>query len=193
MRGTVVQAFLYAITTFLVMTILDIPFSVPVSIWAFFAMLIPYLGPFLVTFALYIAAATMGDWLRFGVLVIVDQIQSQLVLNVIGPRLFGKTVGLPPVVVLAALLIGLAAAGVWGAIFAIPIAGVIAAILDAVVEIRDSEKTAEEVAQERRREAQEAVAVPGDDPPDGVPVEVQAEIPDAASARASAGGGEGSV
>jgi predicted PurR-regulated permease PerM len=45
---------------------------------------------------------------------------EQLVLNVIGPRLMSRQLGMPPLLVLFALLAGGQIAGFWGAIFGIP-------------------------------------------------------------------------
>jgi predicted PurR-regulated permease PerM len=55
-------------------------------------------------------------------------ILQQIVVNIIGPKVVGDALGLHPMVVLLALLVGIRVAGVWGAVFAIPLAGVIYAM-----------------------------------------------------------------
>jgi predicted PurR-regulated permease PerM len=52
--------------------------------------------------------------------------------DVVGPRIVGKAVGLHPVVSLAALVAGAELFGIWGALFASPVAGVLQAILIAL-------------------------------------------------------------
>jgi predicted PurR-regulated permease PerM len=45
------------------------------------------------------------------------------------PRLMGRIVGLHPLLVFAAILVGATVAGGWGILFGIPIAGVVASVL----------------------------------------------------------------
>jgi predicted PurR-regulated permease PerM len=54
---------------------------------------------------------------------------QQVLFNMIMPRLIGRSVGLHPLLVFAALLVGAAVAGGWGILFGIPIAGVVASVL----------------------------------------------------------------
>jgi predicted PurR-regulated permease PerM len=50
-------------------------------------------------------------------------------INVVSPRVMSQTVGLHPLLVLVAVLVGGKLAGVWGAIFGVPIAGVLVAMV----------------------------------------------------------------
>jgi len=52
--------------------------------------------------------------------------------DVVGPRIVGKAIGLHPVVSLAALIAGGELFGIWGALFASPVAGVLQALLVAI-------------------------------------------------------------
>ena len=52
--------------------------------------------------------------------------------DVVGPRIVGKAIGLHPVVSLVALIAGGELFGIWGALFASPIAGVLQAFLVAI-------------------------------------------------------------
>jgi predicted PurR-regulated permease PerM len=52
--------------------------------------------------------------------------------DIVGPRVVGRSVGLHPIVALAALIAGGELFGIWGALFASPIAGVLQAFLIAV-------------------------------------------------------------
>ena len=52
--------------------------------------------------------------------------------DVVGPRIVGKAIGLHPVVSLVALIAGGELFGIWGALFAPPVAGVIQALLVAI-------------------------------------------------------------
>jgi predicted PurR-regulated permease PerM len=55
-------------------------------------------------------------------------IVQQVLFNMIMPRLMGQIVGLHPLLVFAAILVGGAVAGAWGILFGIPVAGVIASV-----------------------------------------------------------------
>ena len=58
------------------------------------------------------------------ILVILQIVAQQIVLQLLAPRIFGKVMGIPPLLLFAALLIGAKTGGVWGAFFAGPIAAV---------------------------------------------------------------------
>ena len=60
--------------------------------------------------------------------VIVMLVVQQVLFNMILPRILGRIVGLHPLLVFAALLIGSVIAGPWGILFGIPLAGVAASI-----------------------------------------------------------------
>jgi predicted PurR-regulated permease PerM len=60
--------------------------------------------------------------------VVVHVIES----DIVGPRIVGQSIGLHPVVSLAALLAGAELFGIGGALFASPVAGVIQALLVAI-------------------------------------------------------------
>jgi len=52
--------------------------------------------------------------------------------DVVGPRIVGQAIGLHPVVSLAALIAGSELFGIWGALFASPVAGVLQALIIAL-------------------------------------------------------------
>ena len=57
-------------------------------------------------------------------LIILFVIQS-LMVNILGPRILSSAIGLHPIYVVAALMVGGQIAGIWGALFGIPVAGAI--------------------------------------------------------------------
>src|SRR6185437_13658887 len=62
------------------------------------------------------------------VLVLLLIVAQQIALQLIAPRVFGKTLGVNPLILFAALLLGAKWGGVWGAFFAGPIVAVFVAI-----------------------------------------------------------------
>ena len=61
-----------------------------------------------------------GLWLWLLIALFMAQ---SIMMNVVGPRVMSSAIGLHPIYVVAALLVGGQVAGVWGALFGIPIAG----------------------------------------------------------------------
>jgi predicted PurR-regulated permease PerM len=96
-------------------------------------MLVPFIGPFFAIIPpvlLILLQSPSGDLVRnLIILVILQIIAQQIVMQLIAPRVFGKIMGIPPLLLFAALLIGAKAGGVWGAFFAGPIAAVVYAMV----------------------------------------------------------------
>jgi predicted PurR-regulated permease PerM len=90
--------------------------------------MIPFFGPLLAWApAVVVAALTKPEAVIPTLIVVV--VGSIIVSNVIVPRVMSKAVGIHPVVVLVAVLIGLKVAGIAGAVFALPFAAIIAAFV----------------------------------------------------------------
>jgi predicted PurR-regulated permease PerM len=54
---------------------------------------------------------------------------QQAVINFLMPRIMGEMVGLNPLLIILALILGLRIGGLWGGFFAIPVAGVLYATI----------------------------------------------------------------
>jgi predicted PurR-regulated permease PerM len=113
------------------MEILGVPYALLLGVLAFVLEFIPVLGT-LVSGAICVLLALTKGWLLaiivLAYLVFVHIIEG----DVVGPRIVGKAIGLHPVVSLAALIAGGELFGIWGALFASPIAGVLQALLVAI-------------------------------------------------------------
>jgi len=129
LRGTLIQAVVYGLGTALVMVIAGIDFVLVASLFAGIVMIIPIFGPFLaiippVAISL-ISAPVQTVLLVVGGLLVLQQ----LTFNVLAPKLMSESLGMHPLLVFAALLIGGRVAGITGAIFGVPIAAVVWAML----------------------------------------------------------------
>jgi predicted PurR-regulated permease PerM len=127
LRGQAIIGFLYAVIAFAVSELLGLPYVPVITATAGVLMAIPFFGPFvswvppvLVAFV-SLPDATLTALVGMG-------IGWFVVMNVVQPRVMADAVGIPPIVVLASVLIGSKVAGIPGAIFAIPIAAVISAV-----------------------------------------------------------------
>ncbi|HLG64445.1 MAG TPA: AI-2E family transporter [Ktedonosporobacter sp.] len=110
------------------MALFHVPYALLLGVMAFVLEFIPVLGTIVSGAICALLALTQGWLITLGVIgyfSIVHIIEG----DVIGPRIVGKAVGLHPIVSLAALVAGAELFGIWGALFASPIAGVLQAFL----------------------------------------------------------------
>lgn len=101
--------------------LLGVPYPVPIAFCTFALSLIPLIGPVIlvvppVVIALVFTSMPTPLWLLLYFLVFM-----QVVTNVIGPRVMSSAVGIHPLEVLAAALIGFPLGGILGSFFAVPI------------------------------------------------------------------------
>jgi predicted PurR-regulated permease PerM len=123
LRGQLFQAFLGGVGTGLVMSVLKVDYALLASVIAALVLLIPFLGPVLaVVVPVVIALLTRPD-VAFLLLLILIALQ-QVIFNVLGPRILSQQIGLHPLLVFFAVLTGARVAGIWGAIFGVPVVAV---------------------------------------------------------------------
>lgn len=128
------QLFASAIMGFLVwgsLSLIGLKHAFLVSIFAAVFELVPFIGPILAGAIAFIFAFTDSPTLAFSTLIIF-LVLHQLESHILVPLLTRRSVGLHPVIVIFALLIGIEFGGLLGAIVAVPLA----AVLQEVVEHR---------------------------------------------------------
>jgi predicted PurR-regulated permease PerM len=128
LRAQILQSLIYGAITAVVMTTLGIGDIALASVLASILIVIPLVGAIIALIPpIVFALATAPD--QTILLVVLLFVAQQILFNLIMPRLLGESVGLHPLLVFAAMLIGGTVAGGWGLLFGIPIAGVAASIL----------------------------------------------------------------
>jgi predicted PurR-regulated permease PerM len=129
-RGATTIALIAGIAVYLMLTILGIPFAVPLAVLAAFFSLIPLVGATIAGVIIAIVAALGADFptdlIAWSVFFIIYQ---QVENNLLQPQIFRRTVALHPLVVIVAILVGASLLGIVGALLAIPIAGAIQIIV----------------------------------------------------------------
>ncbi len=140
--GTRVLACLFiGVASFVIFLLFDIKYTFILALLAGILNFIPYLGP-LVTGVLLFGFITLIDsWLKAVFVLIAFYIIQQIEGNLLTPILTKKFVGLPPVLVLISLVVGGKLFGLLGAIFAIPVAGILYEFLRVFLEKRKEEKS----------------------------------------------------
>ena len=113
------------------MQVLGVPYALLLGVLAFVLEFIPLLGT-LVSGAICVLLALTKGWVLAVIVLIYFIVVHVIEGDVVGPRIVGKAIGLHPIVALLALIIGGDLFGIWGALFASPIAGVLQAFLVAL-------------------------------------------------------------
>lgn len=127
-RGQLILALVYAIGVAGVMWLARLDYITICALFAGIAMMIPFVGPFIsLVPVLLVAVLTSPNEVWWVVLLLI--VVQQVVLNGVGPRVFGQTVNMHPLLVIGAAMTGATVAGVWGALFGIPVAGIIASVV----------------------------------------------------------------
>src|SRR5207237_5277310 len=120
------------------LALLGVPYAVLLGVLAFFMEFVPILGVFISGAASLMIAIVYFHDLLHPLVVLAYFIGVHVIEgDVVGPRIMGKAVGIHPATGLVALVAGTEVFGIWGALFAAPLAGLIQAIiLAAWVEFR---------------------------------------------------------
>ncbi len=124
LRAQLILAAMQALLVGIIGTIFGIPYLFLWGTISALAMLIPFFGPPLALVPPIVGAALFTDGGFIPVTIILVGVQTVLV-NWLQPRLMQGALGLHPILVLVALLIGAQVAGVWGALFGIPVVAVL--------------------------------------------------------------------
>ena len=151
LRAQLIQGLIYGVATAIVMTALGLDYVALVSVIAAIIVLVPIIGGILgIIPPLLIVIVQRPD--RFFIMLIILAIVQQVLFNMIMPRLMGRIVGLHPLLVFAAILVGATVAGGWGILFGIPIAGVVASVLQFIYSRATSEESVPPTADASRPE-----------------------------------------
>jgi predicted PurR-regulated permease PerM len=123
-RGQVTLSTLVGVLVGASMAALQIPYAILLGVMAFTLEFIPFLGVLISGAACVLVALTQGvvkALIVLAVFVVIHVIEG----DVVGPRIVGSAVGLHPVISIIALIAGAEVFGLWGALFASPVAGVL--------------------------------------------------------------------
>ncbi|MGZ8513383.1 MAG: AI-2E family transporter [Candidatus Limnocylindria bacterium] len=123
LRAQLILALFQAALVGVVGTAFGVPYLFLWGTLSALAMLIPFFGPPLALIPPIVGAALFTD-AGVPVAIILFAVQTVLV-NWLQPRLMRGALGLHPILVLVGLLLGAQVAGVWGALFGIPVIAVL--------------------------------------------------------------------
>jgi predicted PurR-regulated permease PerM len=119
-RGQLALMFLVGLITYVGLRLLGIPYALPLAILAGLLEIIPYFGPIIAAVPAVIIGFSISPLIGVATTALAFLIQ-QLENYLIVPKIMGKSVGVSPVVILLALMIGFKVAGAMGALVSIPV------------------------------------------------------------------------
>src|SRR5579859_4888381 len=123
LRGQMIQSLVGGLGTGVIMSALQVDYALLSSVFAALILLIPFLGP-VAAVALPVTIALLTHPQATIFLFVALLALQQVIFNVLAPRILSRQVGLHPLLVFFAVLTGARVAGVWGAVFGVPIVAV---------------------------------------------------------------------
>ncbi len=138
--GQLTEAVIIGVLCGIGMAILRMPYAFVVSVIVGFTALIPVFGAYVGTaigaFLILLAQPIKAVWFIIFIIVL-QQVEG----NLIYPRVVGKSVGLPGLLVLAAVTVGSSVGGILGMLLAVPVCSVIFTVCAQAVDARLAKKT----------------------------------------------------
>src|SRR5207248_1676081 len=139
LRGQFILALSYGLLTYIISVGFGLSYAVLLAVLAAVMMLIPFIGaiaaivPPLIAFVLlHVGAPTAFPVVRFVLLFVFLVVAQHIVINLLAPRVMSTAMGMHPLLVLLGLLLGAKLAGIWGAIFGVPVLGVALDMVDVI-------------------------------------------------------------
>jgi predicted PurR-regulated permease PerM len=135
LRTQIVLVIVQAAITIVVGLLFGLPYLYLITVGGALAIFIPFFGPPLALLPAIFDALVFRPDVALPAIVLIVVAQTLLV-NVLQPRLMKNHAGIHPILVLVALLVGAQVAGLWGALFAIPIVAAIGLLVRYVIDRR---------------------------------------------------------
>lgn len=128
LRVQVLYGVITGVLTWLVMTLLGIDFAASTSFLAGLLGIIPLIGPLLSVIP-PVFITLLSNPIKAVLFAIIMLVIQQFIYNVVGPKLLSSTFKVHPIVIIASFFVGTKIAGPTGALFAVPILGVLSLVI----------------------------------------------------------------
>lgn len=133
LQGQLVLSLLVGILSYIGLTILNIPYALPLALIAGVMEVVPVIGPIISAIPAIVIALTISPLLSVivaAMYLIIQQLENSLIV----PQVMKRAVGLNPLIVILAIAIGSRLLGISGALLAVPIAVVFQIIVVEIIE-----------------------------------------------------------
>ncbi len=121
MRGQLITSLSISVFVFLLLKVLGAENALAIALFAGLTDIIPFVGGYIASTPVIVAVTPQGATVTLvvvAIMIVYQEFESRLLV----PRVYGRTLRLPPSVVLVALLVGGTLGGIIGALLALPIA-----------------------------------------------------------------------
>lgn len=128
LRGQLLLMVIIGVTTGIWTALLGLPYALPLGLWAGLTEVLPFVGPVIGGIPIVIIAfldSPIKALIAIALIALIQQVES----NFIVPKVMQRSVGLSPVIIILALLIGGKLFGIVGAILAVPVAAMVSVII----------------------------------------------------------------
>ena len=130
-------ALVSGVTTFVVLSVLDVPFAVPLAMWmGLVSQFIPTVGTY-IAMSLPLLVAVVESPVRALILFVFFFAYQQVENYLLSPRITAKTMELHPAVAFGCAIAGASVAGVLGAFIALPVAAIVQAVVSSALDRHD--------------------------------------------------------
>lgn len=128
LRGQLFLMIIIGLVTGIWTSLLGLPYALTLGLWAGLTEVIPFIGPIIGGIPILLIAF-IDSPLKAVIAIVLLALTQQVESNFIVPKVMQRSVGLSPVVVILALLIGGKLFGITGTILAVPLAATLSVIL----------------------------------------------------------------
>jgi predicted PurR-regulated permease PerM len=135
LRGQAITSMAIGVFTFVVLRVVGVPNALAFAVLAAFADVIPLIGAFIAIIP-PVAAALQESSTQALIVLVALFLYQQFEDRYLVPRVYGRTLNLPPVIVLIAVLAGAELLGITGVLLALPITAAGRVAMDYVLENR---------------------------------------------------------
>ncbi len=147
LRGQLLLVVVVASILFVALSILGVRFALILAIFSGIAEIVPFIGP-IVAGAVAVIVVLLSGFSHFSVsplasaliVVVLYFIVRQLQDYVITPHVMGKVTKLHPIIIVFSVLAGEHLLGIWGLLFAVPIAAVIRILIEFCIDLLNTEQ-----------------------------------------------------
>lgn len=160
LRGQFITSLAIGLYTFVLLNVVGVPNPLAFAVLAAFADIIPLIGAFIAIIPPVAAALQESSTLALVVLAFLFAYQ-QFEDRFFVPRVYGRTLNLPPIIVLIAVLAGAELLGITGVLLALPLAAAGRVYMDYMLKNRGMSLTPAETKPDDYHRTNEAVSVPG--------------------------------
>lgn len=130
-RFQLLMSVIVFVSMYILLTILGVQYALAFALFAGLLQFVPFIGPVIGAVPAGLGALSVSPFTALVVVIFVVILQMVLA-NVVSPMLFKKAIGVSPVIILIAVLIGFALFGPIGIILAVPVAAVIDVVFDSL-------------------------------------------------------------